>query len=281
MAAETVASRRSGTSATAAPLAVLRGSLRGRRRSLGLWSMAVAAVTAIYVSFYPAMGEEADLASFVANLPEGLVETMGYDQIGTPGGYLNSTVFGILGPALLLVFAIGWGSRTIAGAEEDGILELEASHPVSRSQVYLDRLVAMWVGVALLAAVVFGVAMLLLVALDVDLAASRLAAGTVGLLLLALAMGTIALATGAATGRRGLALATAAGIAVLSFVADAMGGMVDGLAWLTTVSPWSWYLGADPLIDGFDVPGLALLATLTVVAALAGLARYRQRDLGV
>ncbi|GGI07674.1 ABC transporter permease subunit [Egicoccus halophilus] len=281
MAADTLPRTGADATDTAPPLAVLRGVLRDRRRSLLLWSVALAAITAVYVSFYPAMGEGADLDVFVENLPEGLVSALGYDQIGTSGGYLGSTVFGILGPALLLVFAIGWGARTLAGAEEDGTLELELTSPVSRTQVYLERLAALWLGVLLLAAVVFATTVGLIAVLDMELATVNVLAGSVGLLLLGLALGTLAVAVGAATGRRGIALGTAAGVAVLAFVADAIGPMVDGLGWLTAVSPWSWYLGEDPLVEGFDGVGLSLLAALAVVAALAGLVRYRHRDLGV
>ncbi|MFA9444132.1 ABC transporter permease subunit [Egicoccus sp. AB-alg6-2] len=283
MAADTITPSRRDAPATprSRPLAVFRGVLRDRRRSLILWTIAMAAVTAVYTSFYPAMGDGADIAVFVENLPEGMVQAMGYDQMGTPGGYLQSTVFGILGPALALVFAIGTGARLIAGAEEDGTLELEATHPVSRTQIYLDRLLALWLGCAVLVTTVFVVTAALVAALDIDLATSALLAGVVGLLMLVVAIGTLALAAGAASGRRGVALATGAVVAVVAFLADAIGPSVDGLGWLTTVSPWSWYLGGDPLIEGFDVGGLALLAALTVIAGGAGVLRYRQRDLGV
>ncbi|MFA9432378.1 ABC transporter permease [Egicoccus sp. AB-alg2] len=283
MAADTITAPRSGDhgAATAGPLAVLRGVLRDRRRTLLLWSLAIAAVTAVYVSFYPAMGDGADLSAFVENMPEGLVSALGYDNIATPGGYLSSTVFGILGPALLLVFGIGWGGRTLAGAEEDGTLELELTHPVSRTQVYAERLLGLWLGLLLLVTIVFVVAFGLVTALDMELATSNLLAGTVGLFLLGLALSTVALAVGAATGRRGVAVGAAAGLAVVAFVADAIGPLVDGLGWLTDVSPWSWYLAGEPLLEGFDVTGLALLAALTAVATVAGLVRYRQRDLGV
>lgn len=267
--------------ATAPPTAVLRGVLSSRRRSLLLWSSAVAVVTAIYVGFYPAMGDAEAIEPFLENMPEALVEAMGYDQIATPGGYLASTVFGLLGPALLLVFGIGWGARLIAGAEEDGTLELEAAHPVSRRQVYVERLAALWTGLAVLAAVVFATTWVLVRAFGIAVGVGEIAAGSVGLLLLALAMSTVALAVGAATGRRAVAAAAGAGLAVLAFLGDAIGPLVGGLGWLTDVSPWSWYAGGDPLLDGFDPVGFPLLAALAAIAAFAGLVGYRGRDLGV
>ena len=266
---------------TAARFAVLRGVLHDRRRSLVLWSIAIVAITGVYVSFYPAMGDGADLAGLVEGMPEGLVSALGYEDLGSVAGYLHGTVFALLGPALLLVFGIGWGGRTLAGVEEDGTLELELTHPVSRAQVYLERLLALWLGIVLLTGLMVLSILALLLVLDLELAVGDLLAGSLGLLLFGLALSTVALATGAATGRRGAAVGTAAGLAVAAFVADALGPIVDGLAWLTDVSPWSWYLAGDPLLEGVDPAGFTLLAVLALAAALVGLLRYRSRDLGV
>lgn len=282
MAADTLPDSRTAAPAMAGPLAVLRGVLRDRRRGLVLWSIAIGAVTGIYASFYPAMGQDAEaLEPFLENLPEDLVSALGMDQIASAAGYLQSTVFGLLGPALVLVFVIGSGARMLAGAEEDGTLELELAHPVSRTRVYIERLVGLWLGALVLAVVVFAVVAVLSALLDMGLATGRIAAGATSLLLLGLAIGTLALATGAATGRRGVAVATAAAVAVFAYVANAIGPLVDGLGWPSTISPWTWYLGGDPLFEGPDGGGLALLAALVLLAAGAGLVRYRQRDLGV
>lgn len=261
-------------------LPVTRGVLHTQRRSLVLWSIAVAAVSAIYVSFYPAMGGGGEMQAMIDSMPDSMVTALGYDQIGTPGGYLSSTVYGILGPILLLVFAIGTGARLIAGNEEDGSLELELTAPVSRRQVFVERLVTLAVDVVLLVAVLTLVTIALVTALDMDVAADRILAGSTGLLLLVLGFGTLALAVGAATGRRGIALGTAAGLAVVSFMLDAIGPTVE-MDWMTAISPFSWYLGDNPLVDGFDPGGLAALAVIPVASAVAGWWRFERRDLMV
>jgi ABC-2 type transport system permease protein len=50
---------------------------------------------------------------------------------------------------------------------------------------------------------------------------------------------------------------------------------------MTAVSPFSWYLAHEPLINGFDVTGLLLLAAIPIVFAVAGLTRFGRRDLMV
>lgn len=48
----------------------------------------------------------------------------------SPEGYLNGQYFNLLAPLLLLIFAIGFGARTLAGEEREGTLELVLATPV-------------------------------------------------------------------------------------------------------------------------------------------------------
>ena len=279
MTADTI--RRAATTDGGGPvlsgLPVLAHVLRESRRSVGLWAIAVAAVASLYTASWPAVG--GSKADVVAALPPGLVTALGLGEIGTPGGYLSSTVYGILGPALLLVSAIGRAAAVLAGEEQDGTLELELTHPVSRTRVYAERLLGVWVCSAALAAALTLAVAVVGVAVGLDEPLPDLLAGSAGLLLLTLAMGTVSFAVGAATGRRATALGVAAGIAVLAYAANALGAL-SGSGWLADVSPWSWYLGGRPLSTGFDGLGLLRLAVLLAVAATAGLLRFRRRDLG-
>jgi len=261
-------------------LAVFRSVLRDQRRSLLLWSVALTAVCAMYLSFYPSMGGTGEMQTLIDQLPEDLVAALGYEDIGTAGGWLSSTVYGLLGPPLLLVFAIGLGGRLIAGQEEDGSLELEYAAPITRDRIFLERWMALFVTVFLLVAVVTAACALLAVALDMDIGTGRLLAGSSGLFLFTLGFGTIALAVGAALGRRSVAVGTAAGLAVLAFLFDALGPVVEA-DWMTAVSPFSWYMAEVPLVNGFDLRGLGLLALIPIVSAAAGLLLFRRRDLVV
>ncbi len=270
----------------APPGAVVRAVLGRRRRAMVLWSVVVAALAALYIAFWPSVGADGDvMAASVTALPEQLVAALGLAAIATPAGYLAATVYGLVAPALLLVLAVGSGAQVLAAAEEDATLELELTSPVSRRQVYLERLLSLW---AVLVVVVAALTLAVLVAAPLagmDVGAGRVLAASAGLLALGVALGvalgTVTLAVGAATGRRTVALAAGAGLAVASYVAQALATTVRGAAWLADVSPWSWYLGGDSLAEGFDPAGLLLLAALTAVAAAVGLAAFERRDLMV
>ncbi len=254
-------------------------AVTGRSRSLLAWGLALAAISAMYISFYPSMGGGA-MDDLVADLPEEMVTALGYDTIGTAGGWVTGTVYGLVGPALLLVFAISGGARLLAGEEEAGTIELEMAAPVSRLRVLGERLASLVTVVFVLVAVVTVVSWSLIVALDMDVSAGRLLAGSTGLFLLVVGFGSLAFAIGAGTGRRALALGGAGALAVAAFMFDALGPVVE-VSWMSEVSPFYWYLGQDPLIDGFDWGGFAKLAGLITVAWLAAALVFPRRDLQI
>lgn len=260
---------------------VLRWVLRVQRRALLGWGVALGLVTALYVSFWPAMGDTAEMQALVDSMPEALVTAMGYDAIGSPAGYLESTVYALLGPILMLVFALGLGARLIAGDEEVGALELEATGPVGRLRLLMERYTALVLGVVWLGTVTGVVSITLAGALGMDIGTGPVIGATIGLVLLVLALGSVTFAVGAATGRRALALAVGATVAVLGYVADALAPLLDDGAWLERLSPFSWYLGNDPLNEGLGLAGAAALAALALVSLGAAVLAYDRRDLGV
>jgi ABC-2 type transport system permease protein len=261
-------------------LVEIRWQLARGRRSLVGWAVGLAAVAGIYIPFYPAMGG-AQLQGIVDTLPPELIAALGYDRIGTPEGYLTSTVFGLLGPALMLAFAISAAARTIAGEEQEGRLELAVSAPVRREVLLAGRIIALHARIAAAALVTFLVSAGLSAAVGMEVGVSGIAAGALGLNLLAIAFGTVTLAAGAATGRRSVAVAVGAGTAVASFVADALSGIVPWGGWLERASPFSWYLAGDPVARGVPVAGFTLLAALTFVAWGGAVLGFRRRDVGV
>lgn len=261
-------------------LVEVRWQLRRRRRPLVGWALALVAVAAVYIPIYPSIGGP-ELQSMVDALPADLATALGYDAIGSAAGYLTSTVFGLLGPVLLLVMGIGIGARTIAGEEESGELELAAAAPVRRDVLLAGRIIAVHAQVFTLVLVTFVASVLLVGLAGMDVPVAGIAATALGLNLLVIAFSTIALAAGAASGRRGVAVAVGAGTAVAAFVADALSGMLDDGRILELLSPFSWYLGSDPMANGLPVVDYALLGALTFVAWGIAVLRFPRRDLGV
>jgi ABC-2 type transport system permease protein len=256
-------------------------TLRDQRRSLLAWAVVIAAVGILYAAFWPLMVTPEMKAALDAFPPE-LLEALQFTDITTAAGYLGSTTFGLLGPALVIVMAAALGGNAIAGEEESGRLDLTLAHPVSRWSVALQRCAAIVVQMLVVGAVL-GLALIAISgpAQFGEIGAGNLMAASLHLSLLGILMGAVGLGVGAATGRRSLAFAAVAAVAVGGFLGNNLAPMVDELAWLRDVSPFHYYSGGQPLHNGLQVADAAVLAAASaVVVALGGLL-FDRRDVAV
>jgi ABC-2 type transport system permease protein len=250
------------------------------RRGLLGWSVGVAGVAALYAGFYPAVSAP-EFAQAYQSMPQGVLDAFGFQDLTSAEGYLGSTVFGLLGPVLVIVFSIAWGSRFVAGDEEGGGLDLLLAHPVSRPSVLLQRTLALAVGVLVLASVVWLLVALIAGPASIEVPLARLAAASLHLAVLGFTAGAVALAIGAMTGSKAAAMAGAGGFMVLSWMAEALAPQVEALRWLEDWSVWTYYDRARPLVDGVAPGDLAVLLGVAALALAAGLAVFRRRDLMV
>ena len=85
---------------------------------------------------------------------------------------------------------------------------------------------------------------------------------------------------GAASGKRGWSIGIAAASAVLLLVLFGLSSSVSWLEWTEDVNPISWYLGAQPLTDGFAVEFLWLVLTVGVFTAIS-VWGFERRDVSV
>jgi len=259
---------------------VLDRILRDQRRALAWWGLGVAGSILLYAAFWPSIRDNASqFNGYLENLPQAVRNMLGTNDFSTPSGYVASEVFAFVQPTLLLVYAIGAGARAIAGEEEEGTLDLLLSTPIPRRRVLLDSAwavlacalgfgVLVWVSV-----VVFGAPFGLRVSLV------HLAAMALNLVGLGAAFGAIALAVGAATGSRRAAVGASAGLAVLTFILNALAPTVRSLAGLRFLSPFHYYSGHAPMAKGFTGTDPLVLFGIAVVATAIAAVALERRDL--
>jgi ABC-2 type transport system permease protein len=255
---------------------VFTKTLRDQRRAQLWWAAGLLAVIAVYVAPYRQYLEQGALN---INTDSGLYQALGYDN--SPAGYLQGTLFALTGPLLLIMAAATAGARAIAGDEEAGMLELLLAHPVSRTRLVLQRFAALAVTCAWLGLVVWAGTVAAAGAADLGIGVGPIGAATLGLVLLGLGFGTLALAAGAVAANRAAVLGVTAALAVAAYLAYTVGSQVEALASVRRLSPFSWYLGGDPLRSGLDAGGLALLAAVPLVALGVALWSLNRRDVAV
>jgi ABC-2 type transport system permease protein len=260
---------------------VFTKTLWDARRSLLGWALAISAVAAMYAAFWPTVNTP-EMQQALRNYPEGVLQAFNYDDLTSAAGYLGSSVYGLLVPLLVAVFAIAYGTQAVAGDEEAGTLDLLLAHPVGRTRLALQRFAALATALALVGAVLW--LAMLAVAGPAELegvTAAELAAATTQLVLFGACLGALAFAVGAATGRKALASGVGAGVAVLTYLANGVFPQVQGLEWTREVSPWHWYLGGEPLKHGLQAGDSLLLLAVALVLVAAGTWAFNHRDVAV
>lgn len=260
---------------------VFARTLRDQRWWIVGWAVTIATVGVLYAAFWPMMLSPEMKAAMEA-FPAGLLDALGYSDITSAAGYVGSTTFGLLGPALIILFAAATGGSAIAGEEEAGRLDLLLAHPVSRWSVALQRFTALVLAMAIPCAALA----IALIAVSGpaelgEIGAVNLVAASLHLAFLGVFFGALALGVGAATGRRGLAFAVVALVAVGGFLANSLAPMVDAIAWLRDISPFHFYSGGAPLRNGVGSVDLVILALASAAFVVIGGARFDRRDVAV
>ena len=251
------------------------------RQALLGWALAIAAVAAMYASFWPTVNTP-EMQQALSSYPQALLDALNYSDLFSAAGYVGSTVYGLLVPLLVSVFAISYGTRAVAGDEEAGTLDLVLAHPISRTRLALQRFGALCAALLIIGTVLW-LAMLAITGPGQlnEISPGEFAAATLQLALLGACIGAVAFAVGAATGRKAIANGVAAGVTVLAYLANGTFPQVAGLEWTRDVSPWHWMVGGEPLKNGLHVgDSVLLLGTAAILVAL-GTWAFSRRDVAV
>lgn len=253
-------------------------SLRDQRRALLGWSIGIVLVVGLMVALWPSVRNMPNLEQLMANYPEAMRKLFNVQTISTGTGYLNAELFSLIVPVLFIVFGIGRGARLIAGEEEAGTLDVLLVTPVSRIRLLLHQAAALVVGTLVLGLVLFGATVALAAALTMGVGVATIASSALAMALLGIEHGLLALAVGAVTGRRAVAVAAAASVAVLGYLLYVAGQLVDAVRPWRVISPFWQALHGGPLGAGWQVSYLWLAVGALVFVSLS-LPVFDHRDI--
>ena len=156
------------------------------------------------------------------------------------------------------------------------------AHPVERWSVVVQRAAAIFVALVVAGATLFVVMVGISIPAELDsIGTQNFAAATAQLVLLALVFATLALAIGALTGSRGLALGVMSAVAVVTYFANTLGPTTENLAWTQQFSPFYYYSGGQPLVNGFQATDALILGATAVVLVVIAAAGFLRRDIDV
>lgn len=236
------------------------------------------AIAGAFLVMAMAVYQDVDV-SIYSELPEGVRAVMGIPADADSATLAYDIVLGLIAAMTLSGFAVSMGAASIAGEEREGTIGLLLANPRSRRRVLGAQgaaMAALVIGGALLT---LGAAYLAPAVLGVDIGAADLVAVSVHLLFNAFVWGASALAVGAVTGDRSLALSVSAGVMVACYFLVGLLPLFDPVANMAKVLPWYWFDGHDPLDNGIAVGYLALQAATAIVLCAVAWWGVERRDL--
>jgi ABC-2 type transport system permease protein len=256
---------------------VFRKTLHDQRRAILGWGVGMSATILLMAAMWPSVSDMLDEALLSA-YPEAMQRLFDLRSMGTGAGFLNAEIFSIIMPGLFIAYGISRGARLVAGEEQDGTLEVVIVTPVSRGRILLHKAAALAVAMTALGLVVFLSTMLASAMADMGIPVVHAGIGSAAMVLLGVQHGWLALAVGAATGRRGVAIAVAAVAAVSGYLLHVLGALVDAVEPWQPLSPFTQAIGAGP-VSGTVPSGFAWLALAAVAFVAVALPVFDRRDI--
>lgn len=220
-----------------------------------------------------------NLITLAEQLPDTLMALAGGGDISTPEGYYNVENFGLMAPLIFMMLTVTVGARALAGEEAQRTMGLLLANPISRSRVVIEKMVAMVVLASVLGLMTFTGTVIGSVIAGLDMSVANIAAISLLATLLGLLFGSLALALSAATGQVKKAVFGTAGPALVFYLLDAFLPLNDNLVGYAKWSPFYYYGGSEPLVNGMAWGHGAMLAGLTVVLVVLSVVLFQRRDL--
>jgi len=131
--------------------AEFKHTLRKKRGQIIGWGIGLFLYSFLMSGFFANIKEMGDqMQQLLESYPADLMAFFpSISEFATPIGYLDTYLFSYM-PLIIGIFSIGAGAGLLVGDEEKGILDLLLAHPVSRTRLFLGRVLGYLVTTILL-----------------------------------------------------------------------------------------------------------------------------------
>lgn len=258
---------------------MIRHELRQNRVSFWAWTLSIGFLIAVCIVIFPEMKGQMDgIGEIFASLGS-FSEAFGMDKIsfGTFLGFYSVECGNILGIGGAF-FAALCGISALAKEEKQHTAEFLFTHPVGRTRVITQKLLAILIQILAMNLLVFALAVGAVALTGEPIPLREMALLHMANLLLQIEVAGICFGVSAFL-RRG-ELSIGMGIAILLYFLGIVANLSEGAAFLRVITPFGYTEGADILANGSLDGGLILCGmAYTVVGILTAYRKYTGKDL--
>ena len=260
-------------------MTVFAFELRHNKTALLIWSAAIAFMLGISVLIYPEMAPQmsgmtdmfADMGSFTA--------AFGMDQInfGEFWGYFAIECGNVLGLGGA-IFAALTGAAMLSKEQKDNTAEFLLTHPVSRTRVLANKLLALFAQIAMLNIAVMAVAAAAVSVIGESIKPKEFFLIFLGYMLMQLEIGCVTFAVSAFS--RGRGIGAGIGLALGLYFVNILSNLMEELKPLKYLTPFAYADGAYIVAESSLNGGYILVgAAISTVALIVGIIHYTRKDI--
>lgn len=258
---------------------ICKHELRMGRTSLVVWTAAIAFMLVLCIVIYPEMSTQmgdvsvmfADMGSFSA--------AFGMDKInfGEFSGFFAVECGNVLGLGGAFYAAL-LGICALSKEEKEGTAEFLLTHPISRTQIIVEKLCAVFLQIVILNVAVIGVS-----ALSVAIIGEEVSVKTLSLLFLAYFLMQIEVAAvtfGISAVLRNQSMGIGLGLAAVFYFLNIVANLTEEAEFLKYITPFGYTDGADIITD-CALKGRYLAVGMVFAVCGIGFAfwEYRRKDI--
>jgi ABC-2 type transport system permease protein len=261
--------------------AEFKHTIRRMRGAMIGWGIGLFLYGLMMIAFYSSLDEMgAQFMELLENYPKELLAFFpNITEFATPKGYMDTYFFAYM-PIIVGIFSISACAGLLVGDEEKGILDLVMSHPVSRTGIFLGRLLGF---VAVTSVILLGGWLGWVLpsgTSDFPLTALEVLQPFLPLLAILLLFGTLTLMFSMLLPSGRLAGALSGAVLVANFLLIGLSGLNPDLEPIYQLTPLYFHQGGAA-IEGINWGWLAGLFVVAILFALVAWIRFQRRDIRV
>ena len=254
-------------------LTYTRFLFRSEWRTAAFWALGLSIYAGLIVSIYPSVKNSINFEA----IPGNLRTAFNINEFTHLASFLSSQLLGIILPILLPFFGMIRLSNVIAGAEEQGRLDMLLGQPIPRWHLIVANfiVVAWWLLgiVGAIGVTVWTVAK----ALDLELTFNQAIRAAFMLWPTSLAFGALALAVSSMVRQRGTALLVPASVVFVMYLINVIGRLAPSVSGVRYLSAYNYY--GTAITDGIWWPGVAVLLVSTAILVTVATVQFNRRDI--
>jgi len=264
-------------------------TLRSYWVTITIYAVSLFGYSMLLASMYTMVSSLGDVyADLIEQMPEGMMEAFGAEEFVSGGltfeSFLSMEHLGLFWVIIIGAFIIGFAAQALAGEVEQGTVALVLSQPVTRTKMFVSKLLAGIIGIIILVCSSIGGFLVQAARLDI---ATAPAEGYMLFIFVAIlffvGLLTVSMLFSALVNERGRAILFGMVFLVVSYVADLFARLQEDWEVLRYVSLFYYYGKPDEVLTtaSFDDLNLAVLLGVILVATVLGLIGWNKRDLAV